>query len=147
MKATVRIIMILALGIFSFHQASAQCKTFNKNVCTPKLDPYIYNGQLNSASLSEGDVAELMLTFYSNQDYRLVVCGVPELGKIMFRLIDMEGKEIFSNKDHNYIDKWDFHTNSTQQLLVEISVPETSTGQLAKSGCVSILVGFLDTKD
>ncbi len=147
MKAIVRTLLILALGMTGFQHLSAQCKTFTKNDCKPKLDPYIYNGQLNSAVLNEGDVAELMLTFYSNQDYRLVVCGVPELGKIMFRLVDNEGKEIFSNKDHNYVDTWDFHTNSTQQLTVEISVPETSTSQLAKTGCVSILVGFLDAKD
>ncbi len=147
MKATIRTLLIIGITLAGYQTANAQCKTFTKNDCKPKLEPYIYNGQLNSAVLNEGDVAELMLTFYSNQDYRIVICGAQELGKIMFRLLDAEGKEIYSNKDHGYIDTWDFHTNSTQQLMVEVSVPETSTGELYKSGCVSILVGFLDTKD
>ncbi len=119
----------------------AQCKTFIKNECKPKLDPYIYNGQLNSAVLNQGDIAELMLTFYSNQDYRIVVCD-DNLGDVTFRLLDVEGKELFTNADHGYTDTWDFSTNSTQLLVVEVSVPENTTNEDTKSGCVSILVGF-----
>lgn len=121
-----------------------QCKTFTKNECKPKLSPYIYNGQLNSAVLNEGDVAELMLTFYSNQDYRILVCGAEELGAIEFKLKDAGGQELFTNADHNLVDFWDFHTKSTQQLTVEVNVPQSSTGELYKSGCVSILIGFRD---
>lgn len=119
----------------------AQCKTFIKNECKPKLDPYIYNGQLNSAVLNQGDIAELMLTFYSNQDYRIVVCD-DNLGDVTFRLLDVQGKELFTNADHGYTDTWDFSTNSTQLLVVEVSVPENTTNEETKSGCVSILVGF-----
>lgn len=144
MKKLINILSIL-IFIFGFQAAaSAQCKTFTKNVCKPKLDPYIYNGQLNSAVLNEGDVAELMLTFYSNQDYRILVCGADELGPIEFVLKDAGGQELFTNKDHDMINTWDFHTKSTQQLMIEVSVPQTSTGELYKSGCVSILVGFKD---
>jgi hypothetical protein len=56
----------------------------------------------------------------------------------------MNGAEVFSNADHNYIDRWDFTTNSTQQLTIEVSVPENTSSDLVKSGCVSILVGFKD---
>ncbi len=146
MKAVLKSVLIITIIGLSINHATAQCNTFTKNECKPKLDPYIYNGQLNSAVLNEGDMAELMLTFYSNQDYRIVVCAAKELGKVHFRLTDTKGTEIFSNKDHNMTDTWDFHTNTTQQLVVEVSVPETSTGELYKSGCVSILVGFLDAK-
>ena len=123
---------------------TGQCKTFTKDECKPKLSPYIYNGQLNSAVLNEGDVAELMLTFYSNQDYRVLVCGATEFGPIEFKLKDPSGQVLFTNADHNMVDFWDFHTKSTQQLSIEVIVPQTSTGELYKSGCVSILVGFKD---
>lgn len=140
------IILIVVLAGFQ-NAAFTQCKTFTKNECKPKLNPYIYNGQLNSAVLNEGDVAELMLTFYSNQDYRIVVCSAEELGKVKFRLVDAGGQELFTNEDHDLIEFWDFHTKSTQQLTVEVSVPETTKeGELYKSGCVSILVGFLDNQ-
>ncbi len=124
----------------------SQCKTFTKNHCTPKLSPYIYNGQLNSAVLNEGDVAELMLTFYSNQDYRIVVCAADEIQPVEFSLKDNTGNVIFTNTEHDMIDYWDFHTNSTQQLRVEVSIPEDDNTKEHKSGCVSILIGFMDSE-
>ncbi len=148
MKTLVRLILFTSITIGLQSQANAQCKTFTKDQCKPLLKPYIYNGQLNSAVLNEGDFAELMLTFYSNQEYRIVVCAADELGDVVFRLLDTEGNEIFTNEDHDMINHWDFTTNSTQQLVVEVSVPEKAEGkELHKSGCVSILVGFMDSQD
>ncbi len=145
---TIRATFILFGFIVGMHSFGfSQCKTFTKNDCKPKLDPYIYNGQLNSAVLNEGDFAELMLTFYSNQDYRIVVCAAEELGKVVFRLVDSDGQVVFTNEDHALTDSWDFRTKSTQQLIIEVSVPERSKEEeLTKSGCVSILVGFLDNQ-
>ncbi len=147
MKTSIKFLFIFSLILGLQLNVSGQCKTFTKNECKPKLDPYIYNGQLNSAVLNEGDVAELMLTFYSNQDYRILVCGAEELGKIEFVLKDANGQELFTNADHDYIDFWDFRTKSTQQLTVEVHVPQTSNGEQYKSGCVSILVGFRDKSE
>lgn len=141
MKRIFRILAMATVCMMIQANVQAQCKTFIKNECKPKLDPYIYNGQLNSAVLNQGDIAELMLTFYSNQDYRIVVCD-DNLGDVTFRLLDVEGKELFTNADHGYTDTWDFSTNSTQLLVVEVSVPENTTNEDTKSGCVSILVGF-----
>ncbi len=141
MKRIFRILAMATVCMMIQSNVQAQCKTFIKNECKPKLDPYIYNGQLNSAVLNQGDIAELMLTFYSNQDYRIVVCN-DNLGDVTFRLLDIEGKELFTNADHGYTDTWDFSTNSTQLLTVEVSVPENTTNDETKSGCVSILVGF-----
>ena len=139
------ILLVLFVG-FSFNSFS-QCKGFTKKTCMPKLNPYIYNGQLNSALLNEGDIAELMLTFFGNQDYRLVICSQEELGQVEFSLLDKDRNVIFSNKDHDYIDHWDFSSNTTQQLIVEVSIPESNTdGSTILSGCVSILVGFLSTE-
>ena len=147
MKTIKKILFLIAI-IFSLQTTVfGQCKTFTKNECKPKLGSYIYNGQLNSAMLNEGDIAELMITFYSNQDYRIVVCGAEELGNINFVLKDASGNVLYTNADHDMVDHWDFHTKSTQQLSIEVSVPITSEKELYKSGCVSILVGFLDNNN
>lgn len=147
MKTLFRFIFIISLFLGLQMQTSAQCKKFTKSECKPLLKPYIYNGQLNSAVLSEGDFAELILTFYSNQEYRIVVCAEKELNNIVFKLSDLNGNEIFSNEDHNFVNHWDFSTNTTQQLRVEVSVPETSKEkEKIRAGCVSILVGFMDNK-
>ncbi|NOZ46583.1 MAG: hypothetical protein GXO79_07345 [Chlorobi bacterium] len=122
----------------------SQCKSFTKQVCMPKLDPYIYNGQLNSAILNEGDIAELVLTFYGGQDYRIAVCSEEEIGNVQFKLLDTDRNPIFDNAEQEYADYWDFKCNSTQQIIVEVTVPESDgVDSSIKNGCVSILVGFL----
>jgi len=142
---TIKKISIFAIILFSMQiNATAQCSSFTKNECMPKLSPYIYNGQMNNAVLSEGDIAELMLVFYGNQNYRIVVCGDKNIGDVNFKLKNNNGKTIFTNTDHNMVDHWDFNVKSTQQLTVEVSVPQSSSkdNDSYKSGCVSILVGF-----
>ena len=122
---------------------SAQCKGFTKKQCLPALEPYIYNGQLNSAILIEGDVAELLLTFYGGQDYRIYVCYQENIGKVEFRLLDTERNVIFHNKEQDFVKFWDFAANSTQQLIIQVKVPEgENRSKIIQSGCVSILVGF-----
>ncbi len=122
----------------------SQCKSFTKQVCMPKLNPYIYNGQLNSAILNEGDIAELVLTFYGGQDYRIAVCSEESIGKVQFKLLDTDRNTIFDNSEQEFAIFWDFRCNSTQQIIVEVLVPESEAIEDAvKSGCVSILVGFL----
>ncbi len=143
MKAKILTIAVL-IGLIAMPGfISAQCKGFTKKECIPDLKPYVYNGQLNSAVLNEGDVAELLLTFYSGQDYRVFLCGQPILGDLEFRLLDTDRNVIFYNKDHDFVKFWDFKSNSTQQLIVQVRVPVgESRSEIVQSGCVSILVGF-----
>ncbi|HIE16150.1 MAG TPA: hypothetical protein EYP69_04410 [Bacteroidales bacterium] len=121
----------------------AQCKSFTKKHCIDKLSPFVYNGQLNKAILSQGDVADLMLTFYPDQDYRIFVCAEEALGNVEFRLYDSNKKLIYNNKTNDYLPFWDFSSTETMQLLLRVIIPEKEENQIAtKSGCVSILIGF-----
>jgi hypothetical protein len=137
-----KIIFILIAGFLSY-SAYSQCKGFTKKECVPQIKPFTYNGQLNMAVLSPGDVAELVVTFYKGQDYRLFVCSQDNLGKVEFKLLDSERNTIFYNKDHDYVNYWDFHSNATQQLIVQVRVPPLDEDvAVAPTGCVSILIGF-----
>jgi hypothetical protein len=135
-------IFILAM-ILGTGAAFSQCKGFTKKECVPQIKPFTYNGQLNMAVLNPGDVAELVVTFYKGQDYRLFVCSQENLGKIEFKLLDSERNTLFYNKEHDYVNFWDFHSNATQQLIVQVRVPQIEEEvAVAASGCVSILIGF-----
>jgi hypothetical protein len=81
------------------------------------------------------------MTFYSGQDYRISVCAQDQLGKLQFNLMDVNRKVLFSNKDHDMSTAWDFNVKSTQQIIVEVIVPEVKAA-IQPSGCVSVLVGF-----
>ncbi len=123
--------------------ALAQCNGFTKKKCIPLLAPFIHNGQLNSASFMPGENAELLMSFYSGQEYRLLISGQEVLGNIQFKVMDSDRKLLYDNKEHGNVKYWDFNVKSTQQLIVEVIVPEQKVdNNLTQSGCVAVLVGF-----
>jgi hypothetical protein len=122
---------------------NAQCKVYAKKNCLPRVAPFTHNGQLNSATLIAGQKVQLEMTFYSGQNYRILVCAQDVLGKIDFRLLDTDKNVVFDSRDNNSPDHWDFNLKSTQQLFVEVEVPKSdSPNGIVPSGCVALLVFF-----
>lgn len=135
-------ILIGVLALLASFNSFGQCKGFVKKQI-PKLSPFIHNGQINSSVLLAGDHAELTLTFYSGQNYRILVTNQETLGNVYFVMKDAGNKQLFSSKDQGKSDFWDFTVESTQQLTIEVMVPDVDAPSgLVPSGCVSILVGF-----
>jgi hypothetical protein len=137
-----RLVLICAIALLSSANSFGQCKGFVKKQIT-KLSPFIHNGQVNSSVLLSGDQAELTLTFYSGQTYRILVSSQEVLGDVHFVMRDAARTQLFSSKDLGKFDYWDFSVESTQQMTLEVVVPNVDTPSgLVPSGCVSILVGF-----
>ncbi len=122
----------------------AQCKGFTKKKCIPELGEYVFNGQLNTAVLTRGEEAELMLSFYSGQKYRMYVCAEEQLGEVEYEIMDIDRNIIYRSKEkENQL--FDFKVPSTQQLILHVIVPGEGTKHaLEFQGCVSILVGFIE---
>ncbi len=129
--------MILPLTTWS------QCRSFTKKKCLPQLEGYVQNDNFNSAVLIPGDEAELLLTFYADKEYRLLVCGQPILGEIEFEVLDTDDDLIYSNMNTDKPDDnmFDFKVATTQQLIVRIRVPEGESSALVHQGCVSVMIG------
>src|SRR5687767_13442309 len=103
-----KIILSLFL-LFGFMQfADAQCKSFVKKKCKPALAPFVHNGQMNNTMLRPGDKAELLLTFSSGQEYRVVVCGMENLGELTFKVMDSDRNVIFTNDKDKKKTSFDF---------------------------------------
>ena len=137
-----KIVLVGALALLPSIGTFAQCKGFVKKQL-PKLSPFIHNGQVNSSVMLSGDQAELTLTFYSGQTYRVLVSAQEVLGGVYFVMKDAGKKELFTSKGQEKLGYWDFSVESTQQISVEVVVPNVDTPSgLVPSGCVSILVGF-----
>lgn len=124
--------------------SQAQCKSFTKKKCIPQLGEYSFNGQLNTAVLTRGEEAELMLSFYSGQKYRMYVCAEEQLGDVEYEIMDIDRNVIYSSKDKD-VKLFDFKVPSTQQLILHVMIAgEKTKHALAFQGCVSILVGFIE---
>ncbi len=133
------VVMVFICPILSF----SQCNSFVKKKCMPNVLPFTQNGQMNTSTLTAGQSAEMNLTFYAGQDYRILVCFQEQLGDVTFKVMDASRKVIFDSKENNFADFWDFKVKNTQQFIVEVTAPPSETKtSIVPSGCVSVLVGF-----
>lgn len=137
------IFFALLLSVAIIGDVAAQCsKTWVRKQCVPKISPFIHNGQMNTTPLKEGGKMETTLTFYSGQDYRILVCAEETLENVSFIVNDVNGKIIFDSKEHNNTDVWDFKVKTTTDLKVAVTVGKNEGGNGNAQGCVSVLVGF-----
>jgi hypothetical protein len=135
----------IAISIIALSATSvcAQCASFVKKKCLPKISPFTQNGQMNTSTLTSGQKTSLNLTFYAGQDYRILVCAEAHLGVVSFKVLDLQQKVVFDSQKNDSPDFWDFKVKNTQQFIVEVQVPESeSTSSVLPTGCVSIMVGF-----
>lgn len=125
------------------NMADAQCRSFAKNKCIPQLEPYTFNETFNAAQLSPGEEAEVNMTFYSGQEYRLLVCVHPSLGDVNWKLVDAGNRIVFESLADEPKSTFDLKVESTTQLKVQVYVPEKkAANDLVPVGCVTILMGY-----
>ena len=137
--------LALIMVVTTATQLNSQCKSYIKRSCVPKLAPYIHSGQLNKTVLFPGDKAEIMLTCYSGMDYRILVCSELILGKVTYKVMDMDRNLIFDSAKDKAKTSFDFKVASTQQLLIEINVPTPLVQpEIEPQGCVAVVVGYKD---
>ena len=137
-KKSILYLSILASMLVLPNALNAQCKQFAKNTCKVGLEPYQHDGNYHAALLIEGEEAELYKTFYSDRQYRIGVCGAPNLDRIEFKIIDSRsGKVLYDNSLHDYDWKWDFKLESSQQLkiMVKVLAPEGKSGGTGGGVC------------
>ncbi len=122
--------------------SQAQCRSFAKNKCVPELAPFKFNETFNAAQLAAGEEAEVNLTFYSGQQYRVLVCAHPILGEVNWKLVDTNNKIIFESLAPEPKPHFDLKASSTTQMKVIVWVPEKEKTDMVHVGCVAIMVGF-----
>lgn len=144
MRLAQKSFLLLTIFVFALvHDSVAQCsKTWIRKKCIPKISPFTHNGQMNSAQLKEGGKLQSSLTFYSGQDYRILICAEETLENVSFVVTDMTGLVIFDSKMKNNADVWDFKVKTTTELRVEVDAGKNEGGDGTATGCVSILIGF-----
>lgn len=143
---TAKLFLLTALfAVAVTAELNSQCKTYIKKSCIPALSPYTHSGQLNKTVLFPGDKAEIMLTFYSGMDYRIVVCSEVILGKVTYKVMDTDRNVVFDSAKDKSKTSFDFKVASTQQLMVEITVPQPVVEpEILPQGCVAVVVGYKD---
>lgn len=144
MKRVLHLFIVITLFVAFPLASKAQCKGFAKKICKMELQQdYTHDGNYHAAILTEGEEAELYKTFYSDQEYRIAICGSDNLQAIEFSILDANKNVLYTNKDSDYSSLWDFKLESSQQLKIVVKVPVNSdTSAEPQQGCVSIMFGF-----
>ena len=142
-------ISLIAITVLAFVsvEASAQCKNFAKKSKVDLL-PFIHDGIYNATVLAEGESAELYKTFYSGQEYRIMVVADEGVPPVDFQIMDSKRKVLYNSKDNNGAKKWDFILESSQQLIISLQVQtsENVKDDISK-GCVAVLIGFMNEEN
>lgn len=128
-------LLILANGAYS------QCRTFVKNNCREAMGEYIPAENFNAAKLLPGDQAEVTMTFYGGEDYRLLVCSQEILGDVMFQVLDTDENILFDNATEELTNTFDFRVAGTQEFIIRLLVSDNPDAPLDPQGCVAIMVG------
>lgn len=142
MKWIAQIAFLACLGLSV--SASAQCRGFAKKKCRPSLEAYTHDGKMNIAQLFPGDKAEIQLTFYQGQSYRLLICADKTFKGVDFSVYDTDKSLVFDSQKSD-TDYFDFKVAATQQLIVEIKIPQEgneSVNDMEITGCVAVMVGL-----
>ena len=139
---TLRAALPVLCGLLLAAGAHAQCRSFAKNKCVPELAPFKFNETFNAADMAPGEEAEVNLTLYSGQEYRVMVCVHPILGEVNWKLVDANNKMVFESLADAPKRYHDIKASNTTQMKVVVWVPSKPKTTMVHSGCVAILTGF-----
>jgi hypothetical protein len=57
-----------------------------------------------------------------------------------FTITDWEDNTIYDNQSQGY--KWDYKSEKTQRIKINVSVPKTSENPPLKEGCMTVITGI-----
>ena len=124
-------------------ETQAQCKQFSETEVMPLLGDYIISGRYNTLKLREGEEILIFKTLSKGINYRLIVKAVDSLAtNLHFTVMDWEDNTIFDNANSSYGYKWDYKSDKTQRVKINVFVPKKSEDTPLKEGCVTVLTGI-----
>ena len=125
-KRTLKILIITAFILISQNSFS------QNNIIKLEL-PYISDGQQYTAKITEDiDKVKFSVLFYKNKTYRIIFPGK----NIEFALIDKEKNILFSNKNYDNTNYWDFKFEYTMTCFIEAKYLNNSMG------IIDMIIGF-----
>jgi hypothetical protein len=133
LKWSLILIFTTVANISSFGQDNSL-----KNCADFLSSGFVSDGQEYLTKLDENNIAKFYTTFYGGSQYRVIACSDIENIPIILTVYDTEKNLLFCNKDHNYINYWNFTFTSTIDCIIEIEFDVEN--QLKDE--VMLLIGF-----
>lgn len=149
-------ILIFSMLIFSMQSAIAQCNAKSiMKACKPNVQkPYKYDSYVISELKfdKKPKIVEVVFTAFEGQKYKLIFCtnGFEEPVKLNIynknKTTKTGRKKLYDNEqgiDNNF---WTFEPPKSGNYFIDYEVPVSLDGK-PKSGCVILLIGYIEVKD
>ena len=81
----------------------------------------------------------MLLTFFSGEEYRMMVCNDDYLKNVRFKLFDVYNKLLFDSTKNGGTRSFDFVARLTTQFKLRIMSDDQ--GNNAQYGCLSVMIG------
>jgi hypothetical protein len=121
--------------------SQAQCKDFSEKEVMPMLGEYIVSGRYNTLKLREGEEILIFKTLSKGINYRIIVKCVDSLAtNLHFTITDWEDNTIYDNGSQGFV--WDYKSEKTQRIKINVFVPKTSEQPPLKEGCMTVITGI-----
>lgn len=142
MKSIHKIIAAIIACLMALPSISqAQCKDFSEKEVMPMLGEYIVSGRYNTLKLREGEEILIFKTLSKGIDYRIIVKCVDSLAtNLHFTITDWEDNTIYDNGSQGFT--WDYKSEKTQRIKINVFVPKTSEQPPLKEGCMTVITGI-----
>lgn len=142
MKSIHKIIAAIIACLMALPSISqAQCKDFSEKEVMPMLGEYIVSGRYNTLKLREGEEILIFKTLSKGIDYRIIVKCVDSLAtNLHFTITDWEDNTIYDNGSQGF--SWDYKSEKTQRIKINVFVPKTSEQPPLKEGCMTVITGI-----
>lgn len=120
------------------------CTDYHQYHCLYADYTFFYSKQSKSALFKQGQVSELKIIAYSDEDYYISVCAHRKFGEIRFRILEDNASRrvIYDNADDNYSESITFSNAVSRNLIIEVSVPEGDSNSSNDRRCVGVVIQF-----
>lgn len=142
MKKNILIYIMLLSGFLGSVYAQ-DCTGYHQYHCTYADYTFFYSRQSKSALFRRGQTSEMKIIAYGGEEYYIGVCAHRKFGDIHYKIMeDNENRTlIYDNAMDNMSKSVKFVNQSTRNLIIEVSVPKSESGETDRR-CVGVIIQF-----
>jgi hypothetical protein len=148
MKQKLALLLILAATAISSVHAQCNAKEIAKK-CKNNLKPFDYDGFADNSFTfkDKAQTVSVEFTAYAGQKYKLVFASSGFKEEVKVNIYDKNKNNPKRQKIYdssNGIDNlfWSFEPSKTGTYYIEYEIPAAQEGDMGKSGCMVLLIGY-----
>ena len=137
MNTSILPLSLFAVILLSGLQADAQCRRFSKQRVLGALEADMVLDRITAGAIGRGETAATLMPIHDSGDIELLISTHPDLGRVTFRILDVEGRQIREGELLGSTARIPVQVEAGIDLIVHIE-SEQAVGAYTPLGCVAI---------